>query len=120
MKPLIAGIVLLLALATCAGSQGTSKPVEPAPAAEAAPSSGDGSAELACSSFQSVSLDASRGVLTAQELREGLQGVYDDARYSDTPGISSGATRLLRSATSGSPDPQAIAEFGDACDEAGF
>lgn len=101
-------IVALLVLAGCSPSSGGS--------------SGDASANLACTHFRDVASDAANGLLTDTELRGKLQEVYGDAKYSDSPGIASGAQRMLRDVTNGdSADMnQAIPAFGDACTAAGF
>jgi hypothetical protein len=61
----------------------------------------DASAQLACDKFYQVSSDADAGILTNAELRDGLQEVYDDARYSEIPEIRNSAQRMLAAITAG-------------------
>lgn len=83
---------------------------------------GDASAELACTHFRDVASDAADGLLTNAELRGKLQEVYNDAKYSDSPGIAEGAERMVRDVTQGDTADMkaAIPAFDQACTDAGF
>jgi hypothetical protein len=84
--------------------------------------SGDASAHLACQHFRDVADDAANGILSGFELRGKLQEVYGDARYSDSPGIASGAQRMLRDATEGNTTDfrPAVQSFSASCTAAGY
>lgn len=81
----------------------------------------DASADLACTHFRNVAADAGAGILAYDELREKLQEVYDDARYSEEPGIAEGAERMLADATAVSGTlPDSMRAFADACSAIGL
>ena len=77
----------------------------------------------ACEAFHSLAHDAGEGLMTQTEIRDGLQGIYDKARYADTPAITSSSEEMLRVATQGGFDtpqmPKAINSMGHACQSIG-
>jgi hypothetical protein len=84
---------------------------------------GDSSAELACGNYRGMVSDAKAGVVNDREIRKELQGVYSDARLSDTPGIAESARQMLAALTNGF-DKKAfdlgIRGMNRACSAAGF
>lgn len=87
-------------------------------------SAGDASAQLACTHWRNVESDIRAGILTDAEIRTKIQEVYNDAQYSDTPGIAQGAQNLLADVTIGAPSVRNVvndyARFDRACSQAGF
>ena len=73
--------------------------------------------EQACGMYAGIADDASAGVLTPVELREQLKGVYQKARYADTPAVAQGAQGMLAAATSDDGDEMkaAIGTFVAGC-----
>lgn len=69
----------------------------------------------ACYGAYELSRDAD--LLTDAEIRERVQDIYDDARYSDVPGVAPAARRLLAAATSVDVDAfsAAASDLAESC-----
>jgi hypothetical protein len=57
----------------------------------------------ACSKFTDVLDQARQGLLTGEELRLEIKGIYNVAKDSTTSGIATGAAAMLRAITQGTP-----------------
>jgi hypothetical protein len=84
--------------------------------------SADALAENACWAFVPAANDYLHGLMTASEFRDKMAGVYDSARYSETPGVAKWSSATLRDLTQGS-SPERLAThlyaLLDACQAAG-
>lgn len=80
----------------------------------------DAGAFLACRGFRSVASDYD--TLSADEVRDRLRDVYDDAKISELPAIREAGRQLMETNTSGSTTEQvdAVTAMGQACEAAGF
>lgn len=80
--------------------------------------SDDAGAELACSHFHNVAVDASEGILTGSELREKLQEIDDSASVSEDAAVRTAARSMLAANTAGDRErfEQAVGSMSDACD----
>jgi hypothetical protein len=70
-----------------------------------------------CRDWYEVIGEGAKGIQTDAELRDGMQKVYDVARYSTDMDIVDSATRQLAAVTSGDTSAFAVAgnDFGNAC-----
>lgn len=80
------------------------------------PTVGDSSARLACRDFYDVAGEAD--LLNDAELRERIQGIWDYAEISETPGIASAARDILQTVTDGDIDgfEVAVGNMQSACE----
>lgn len=77
---------------------------------------GDSSAQLACRDFYDVAAEVD--LMNDAELRERIQGIWDYAEVSETPGISEAARDMLATVTAGDIDAfeVAVADMQTACE----
>ena len=70
-----------------------------------------------CRDWYEVIGEGAKGIQTDAEIREGMQKVYDVARYSTDLDIADAATRQLAAITSGNTSAfeTAATDFGNAC-----
>lgn len=80
---------------------------------------GDGSAQNACRKFRAVNVDASAGVITNDQLIEGLQDVWDSAKYSSVDEVRGSAQILLANVIDGEGIYRATSNMLEACDRIG-
>lgn len=76
---------------------------------------GDASAQLACREFYQLANDVD--LLTSDEQRERVQGIWDKAEVSATPGIADAARRMLAAITANDMDSleRAVSDMDIAC-----
>jgi len=70
-----------------------------------------------CKDWLAIIGEGAKGVSNTEELRAGMQKVYETARYSADADIVDSATRQLASLTAGDVDAFSVAsnDFGNAC-----
>jgi len=70
-----------------------------------------------CKDWIAIIGEGAKGVSNTEELRAGMQKVYETARYSADADIVDSATRQLASLTAGDVDAFSVAsnDFGNAC-----
>lgn len=70
-----------------------------------------------CRDWREVVAEGAKGIQTDAELREGMQKVYEVARYSEDLDIADAATRQLAAVTAGDASAFEVAatDFGNAC-----
>lgn len=87
----------------------------------------DSGAKLACGDFRATAQDQTDGLLTAGELRSEIQGVQDNARLSEEPGVADAGRDLLAAVTEAGQDvhdnpalADAVTAFGTTCENLGL
>lgn len=108
MRPTaLVGILIALAVTGCTSSSGVSHNPRK-------------DSFLACDHYRDVIVDASKGILTDEELREKLQEVYDDASIG-TSRVRRAAQAMLRTVTLGDTNGliRDANEMDKACSAAG-
>lgn len=89
----------------------------PQPVAEAPKPELDIMTKSSCEDWIVIIGEGAKGIKTETEVREGMQKVYETARYSTDADIVDAATRQLAALTAGDIDAFSVAstDFGNAC-----